>query len=51
MNEPRKRQPIADRETVERNLDLLDAASRDDLDELLTDMLCVTHPSRPAQDN
>ncbi len=43
--------PVATREQLAQHLDLLAQATRDDLDELLTDLLRRTHATKQAQDS
>ncbi len=43
--------PQLDSDELARHLELLDTATTEELDELLTDLLCHTHHSRAAQSN
>jgi hypothetical protein len=49
--EPEKREPVTDKRTVEYHLHVLELATPDDLDELLTELLCRTHSTLRAQTN
>jgi hypothetical protein len=51
MPQPENRDPVADRATVEHHLHLLALADQDDLDDLLTELLCSTHRTLRAQAN
>jgi hypothetical protein len=51
MPQPENREPVADRATVEHHIYVLALASRDDLDDLLTELLCTTHRTLRAQSN
>ena len=51
MPQPENRDPVADRATVEHHLRMLALANQDDLDDLLTELLCATHRTLLAQSN
>ena len=49
MAQPPNPKPSVTREQLARHLDLLDQATEEDLDELLTDLLRHTHATMQAQ--
>jgi hypothetical protein len=51
MPQPENREPLADRPTVEHHLQVLALATAEDLDDLLTELLCCTHRTLRAQTN
>ena len=51
MQQPENREPVADRATVEHHLHSLALATPDEMDELLTELLCTTHRTLRAQTN
>jgi len=49
MRDPDDAKHAADREILERHLDLVDRADHEDRDELLTDLLCHAYRTKDAQ--
>ncbi len=47
---PHDPKPQIDRDELREHVELLDQATRDDLDGLLTDLLCHVYRTRGAQD-
>jgi hypothetical protein len=51
MMQPDNREPVTDRSTIEHHLQVLALATPDEIDDLLTELLCTTHRTLRAQTN